>query len=104
MGTPDPRLEKTLARALQIADQTQRAAFVARACGGDAGLRREVEARLGISQDARKLALSGLLLLSVGLNVVLANLPLAAVSRVVLWLWTFCGFKEDYRFKGTSTL
>ena len=71
MGTPDPSLEKTRARSLEIADANQRAGFVARACGGDAEVRREVGTRLGVSQGAGRLALLGILLLSVGLNGVL---------------------------------
>ena len=52
MGTLDPRLEDIFARAMEIAEARERAAFVERACGGDERLRQEVLTLLLADQAA----------------------------------------------------
>ena len=52
MDKLDPRLENIFAQALEIADANERAAFVARACGGDATLRQELASLLQAEQGA----------------------------------------------------
>ena len=52
MGKLDSRLDNIFGQALEIADVKERAAFVERACGGDATLRQEVESLLKADQGA----------------------------------------------------
>ena len=48
MGTGEPEAADIFCDALELASAAERAAYLERACGGDAGLRRRVERLLGL--------------------------------------------------------